>query len=337
MWKLPAPRSRHRRTGIAALACSALVAGCGGGTTGAGDASPSAQEGGKLKVVAALYPLQYLAEEVGGSAVSVTSLAAPGVEPHDLEMTAQQIAEIASADLVLYIPGFMPAVDDAVAQQASDHALDVSAGLSMLEGHDHAGEATDQAHSESDGDAHAEDGADAHPEGDHIADPHVWLSPNNMKAMAEAVAKRLSDAATADTATFKQNAQAVGVAMDKLAAEMSAGTKNCAIKPMVVAHEAFGYLAKDLGFTQIGISGLSPEAEPSPARIKQITDVVTAEKVSTIYYETLISPKVAQTIAAETGAKTAVLDPIEGNTDGKGYEALMRENLSTLRAGQSCA
>ena len=141
-----------------------LLSACGGAST-AGESSPAAAEG-TTSVVAAFYPLEYAAREVGGDAVSVTSLTPPGVEPHDLELTAAQVAEIASADLVLYVKGFQPAVDEAVAQQAADRAIDVSAGLTLLAG---------EAHSDEEGEAHAdEEGA---------TDPHVWLAPANMAAI----------------------------------------------------------------------------------------------------------------------------------------------------------
>ena len=126
--------------------------------------------------------------------------------------------------------------------------------------------------------------------------------------------------------------------MATLTSEFKAGLAACRTNTMVVSHDAFGYLANAFGLNQVGISGLSPEAEPSPARIKDVADIVAKEGVTTIYYETLVDPKVAQTLADETGATAAKLDPLEGLTDGSSgdYASIMRENLATLITGQGC-
>jgi zinc transport system substrate-binding protein len=303
-----------RRLALAAsvAAGALLLSACGGATTAGGPSAGGAD--GATSVVAAFYPLEYAAGEVGGDAVTISSLTPPGVEPHDLELTAAQVAEIASADVVLYVKGFQPAVDEAVAQQAADRAIDVSAGLALLAGEANSGE----------------EGA---------TDPHVWLAPANMAAIGGVIADRLAEldpesatAIAADTAAFQQ-------AMTDLDAEFAQSLAECASRDLVVSHEAFGYLADAYDLNQIGISGLSPEAEPSPARMREVADLVRANGVSTIYYETLVDPKVAQTIADETGAQTAVLDPLEGLAEGAtgDYATVMADNLATLVAGQSCS
>ena len=262
---------------------------------------------GKVNVVAAFYPLQYAASAVGGSAVSVSNLTAPGVEPHDLELSAAQVAEISSADLVLYVKGFQPAVDDAIAQQAADRAIDVTANLTLLAG-------------------------------DDGADPHVWLDPANMSAIGKTIASRLSSIDPAAKSTFTSGSAALTTAMTALTRDYKAALGNCASDKLVVSHDAFGYLAKAFGFTQMGISGLNPEAEPSPARMREIADFVSTNNVSTIYYETLVDPKVAQTLATETGVTAAMLDPLEGlAADSTGdYLSVMKDNLATLKVGQKC-
>lgn len=279
-------------TALLLVACSSSS----DGTSAPADDRPS--------VVAAFYPLQYAAESVGGDAVTVTSLTPPGVEPHDLELSAQQVAQIADADVVLYVKGFQPAVDEAVAQQAADRAIDVSAALPLL-----------------------------------AADPHVWLAPRNMATIGSTVAERLATLDPAAASTFTENATALTEAMTALDTDFRTGLAQCRSTDLVVSHEAFGYLADAYGLTQVGISGLSPEAEPSPARMKEVADLVTAEGVTTIYYETLVDPKVAETIAAETGATAAVLDPLEGLAEGStgDYASIMQQNLATLVTGQGCA
>jgi len=265
---------------------------------GSPDSTPTS---GGLRVVAAFYPLQFAAQQVLGDAATVSVLTPPGAEPHDIELTPQQAGEVADADLVLYIPGFQPALDAAL--EGRSNALDVTRTIAELPG----------------------------PEGG--TDPHVWLNPLNMSAIGAAIADRL-----ASTQGVAARQQSFNAAMDALNTEWQAGTSSCAQPTLVVSHDAFAYLAAQYGFTQVGIAGLSPDAEPSPARIAEIADLVTEQGITTIYYETLVDPKVAQTIAAETGATTALLDPIEGIAEGSSgdYASIMQTNLQTIRAGQSC-
>jgi zinc transport system substrate-binding protein len=283
------------------------------GCRDAGSVGSLASDDGRPSVVAAFYPLAYAAQQVGGDAVHVTSLTPPGVEPHDLELSATQVADIAAADVVLYVKGFQPAVDEAVQQQAADRAIDVSAGLNLLSGDttDGSGGATD---------------------------PHIWLDPANMAAIGDAVAARIAELVPASADGVERDRQAFSDSMTALAGRFRDGLRTCASRSLVVSHEAFGYLAKAFGLTQVGISGLSPEAEPSPARLKSVAELVRAQGVTTIYYETLVDPKVAQTVADETGARTAVLDPLEGLVDGStgDYVSIMNTNLATLVAGQGC-
>lgn len=292
----------RRWPALALAAVIPLAAACAPASMGSPD-----QAGSGPRVVAAFYPLQYAAESVGGTGVEVTNLTQPGVEPHDLELSAQQVGQIADADLVLYVKGFQPAVDEAIAQQAPDRAIDVSAALSRL----------------------TLDGA---------ADPHVWLDPANMSAIGTAIAERLAEISPDDAAAYAKNSAALSAAMSALSADYSAALEQCRTRTMVVSHDAFGYLAHAFGLNQIGISGLSPEAEPSPARIREVADIVAKENVNTIYYETLVDPKVAQTIADETGASAQKLDPLEGLQPGStgDYVSVMRENLATLAKGQGC-
>ena len=290
---MPVLRPRRGLAVVAVLAALLALAGCGGSSGG-----------DRPSVVAAFYPLAYAAEQVGGDGIDVIDLTPPGAEPHDLELTAQQVAQIADADLVLYIPGFQPAVDEAIAQQAGDRAVDVTNGIAMIPG-----------------------------------DPHVWLNPANMTIIGNNVAGRLgaSFPDLADAADY--GAANLGKAMSALNDEWLQGTAQCRIRDLVVSHEAFGYLAEAYDFTQVGIAGLSPESEPSPARLAEVAALVKEKGITTIYYETLVDPKVAETVAAETGATTAVLDPLEGLPEGYDgdYVTVMLDNLAQVTAGQECS
>ena len=297
---------------ISLATASVAVAACTS-TSGSPSTGPQSADGSsRPTIVAAFYPLEYAARAVGGDAYDVIGLTPPGGEPHDLELSAAQVAKIAGADLVLYVKGYQPAVDEAVAQQAADHSLDVSAGLTLLP---------------------------TAPDGDQTAaDPHVWLNPLNMAAIGTAVTDRLSSSAPDDSSAFAANNERLGSEMAALNEQFTTGLASCRSRIMVVSHEAFAYLGSAYGFTQVGISGLSPDAEPSPARMRDVADLVTREGVTTIYYETLVDPKVAKTLADETGATSAVLDPIEGLVAGsdESYPTVMASNLTTLRTGQGC-
>lgn len=280
------------------------------------------QTGGTLRVVAAFYPLQYAAQRVAGDRAQVTGLTPPGVEPHDLELTPSQVAAIRDADLVIYLPGFQPAVDEAVKAEAGDRALDASAGLTLLP-------ATEAEAKEA-----AADGAPV-----PTSDPHVWLNPLNLAAIGSTVNERLAALAPDARESFSSGLRGLTDDMKALDSRWSSGTATCASRDLVVSHSAFGYLADRYRFTQIGISGLVPDAEPAPATIADVTDFVRSNSVRTIYYETLVDPKVATVIAQETGAATAVLDPLEGVAEGSSdtYITVMDRNLATVIAGQPCS
>lgn len=288
------------------VAVTAVLAGCGG-TPDEDSASPSGESA--VTAVASHYPVEFLVSRIGGDAVAVDTLTAPGAEPHDVELTPQQVASLQDSDTVFYISGYQPAVDDAVGG-ASNTVVDLSDGLASRVSDEQSG-----------------------------TDPHIWLDPTLMSAMAVTVADTLTAADPDNAATFRANAESLQEELATLDEQWAAGTANCESRTMVVNHEAFGYLADRYGFDQKGISGLSPENEPSAEAIAELTEFVRNNNVSTVYTETLVDPAVAETIAAETGASTAVLDPIEGLAEGSDgdYLSIMADNLETLRAGQACS
>jgi zinc transport system substrate-binding protein len=308
------------RWAAALLSCLGLVAlaGCGGGSAADG-AAP------RLNVVAAFYPLQYAVEQIGGDQVKVTGLTKPGVEPHDIELTARAVARVATADAVVYLRGFQNAVDEAVDSQAKGRGFDVTAPAHL-----------DLAAVP---DGHEDQSPGQRPSGASASDPHFWLDPQRYAAVADAIAARLSRIDPANAADYQSRAKAFTARLSSLDAEFAAGLKDCRSRDLVTGHAAFGYLAEAYGLHQVGISGLTPESEPSPSALARIASTVKDEGVRTIYAETLVSREVAETLARETGARLAVLDPLEGLTDesaGHDYFAVMRANLQTLRAGQEC-
>ncbi|MEV4769074.1 metal ABC transporter substrate-binding protein [Micromonospora humida] len=311
-------RTPLRALTAAATALLVLTGGTACSTEGAG-ADPD-----RVDVVAAFYPLQFVAERVGGDAVTVTNLAKPGAEPHDLELNPRQVGQVSEAELVFYLKGFQPAVDEAVAQNAGDRAFDVTTVAPLrdatADGHDHEGE-----------DGHAEESGGK--------DPHLWLDPTRLATVADRLAERLGAVDPDRAADYTTRARTLRGELEKLDTEYTAGLKTCQRREIVVSHAAFGYLAERYQLEQIGLTGLTPDTEPAPQRLAEVAREAREHRATTIFFETLVSPKVAETIAAEVGAKTAVLDPIEGlSADGGGdYLSVMRTNLTTLRTALGCS
>ncbi|WP_449482019.1 metal ABC transporter substrate-binding protein [Streptomyces avidinii] len=306
--------------GAVALAATALTA-CSGTAGAAGG------KDGKLDVMASFYPMQFLAEQIGKDHVKVDTLTKPGVEPHDLEITPKQTAQLGEADVVLYLKSLQPAVDKAVAQSGVKNVVD-AAGLTKLEvhgasGHDHAAE---EGHTEGDGHDHGH--------GESGEDPHVWLDPVKYAEIAKGVGAALEKSDPDHAADYKKNTDELLAKLGALDTEFKDGLKNTASKTFITTHSAFGYLAERYGLDQEGISGVDPESEPSPARMKDLQSIAKKDNVSTVFFETLASDKTAKTLATDTGLKTDVLDPLEGITDksqGADYFEVMRSNLKNLQ------
>jgi zinc transport system substrate-binding protein len=284
---------------LAVLLAGTVLAACGDGGGQRGGAAD-----GRVRVTASFYPLQFVAEQVGGDRVQVTNLTKPGAEPHDLELEPRALAEVTESDLLLYLAGFQPAVDDAVAAQ-SPHAFDVTEAADLT--------------------------------GD---DPHFWLDPTRLASVGDAVADQLAEVDPDGAQAYAAGAQHLRGELEQLDDELSAGLADCAVSELVTSHAAFGYLADRYGFEQVGIAGIAPDAEPSPQQVARVAETVRRTGVTTVYSEVLVDPAVAQTVASETGAQVAVLDPVEGITDssaGRDYLAVMRANLATLEKGQACS
>lgn len=290
--------------------------------TAAAACSSSTDSGGDgLRVVAAFYPLAWMAEQVAGDRARVETLTKPGAEPHDLELTPQDVATMTEADLVVYLAMFQPAVDEAVAREADDRAYDVTPDASL-----------DLTYTP------IEEGEDSGEAG--TVDPHFWLDPLRLADVGDAFAARLGDADPENAQAFLNNAATLRTSLEELDVEIATALTSCEQRDLVTSHTAFGYLAQRYDMEQVGITGLVPEEEPSPPELAAVSDFVRANGVRTIYYETLVSPAVAETLARETGATTAVLDPLEGLTDessGDDYIEVMRTNAQTLQRGQGCA
>jgi zinc transport system substrate-binding protein len=317
----PAPRTLAATA--AALLALTGVAACG--EDGAAGADPD-----RIDVVAAFYPLQYLTERVGGDGVNVTNLAKPGAEPHDLELNPGQVGEVTEAELIVYLKGFQPAVDEAIEQSGGDRSFDVAGVEPLLDA-----SAGGHSHEEEEGEEGHEGEEEEHAGG---KDPHVWLDPTRLATIGDQLAQRLGAADPDRAADYTARAGQLRTELETLDQEYATGLANCQRREIVVSHTAFGYLAERYQLEQVGITGLTPEDEPSPQRLAEVAEEAREHGATTIFFETLVSPKVAETIAREVGAQTAVLDPIEGLQPGSDddYLAIMRTNLTTLKSALSC-
>ena len=333
---------------ILAAACAAATALALSACTSTATSGDSSSKDGKLTVMASFYPLQYLAEKIGGEHVSVTSLTPEGAEPHDLELSPKMVDSLSSADAVVYLAGFQSAVDEAIEQQAPKTVIDVSPAAELIEAGTDANhpaeeeeEATDEAQSgETEGHNHDHEGHDHEGHEHHhdmSADPHFWLDPTRMAHAATLVGDKLAEADSAHADVYKANAKTLAEELNTLSDTLVTKTSSCKVRTFVTAHTAFGYLADRTGLTQVGISGLDPESSPSPARLAEIAQIAKEQGVTTIFTEALIDPKVAQTLADDLGITTAVLDPIESQTDAsKDYAATMNSNIDALTKALDC-
>lgn len=294
---------RYRRLLPLALSAALLATACGARANGNGDP----------KIVAAFYPLAWLAGQVAGPDATVQNLTKPGAEPHDLELTPRQVVDVGEARLAFYIQGVQPAVDKAVHEHAKGHSLDAASLVKTLPA--------------------------PQDEADHSAeDPHLWLDPSRFATVTTALGERLASIDASHAAGYRSRAAQVVTKLTALDGEFRTGLRDCARKEIVTSHSAFGYLAQRYGLTQVGVTGLDPQAEPSPGRLASLTQLVRRTRATTVFTETLASPKTATTLANEAGVRTEVLDPVEGVRPGSSddYFSIMRRDLATLRPALGC-
>ena len=289
------------------------------GCTGSTGNSANQDSSGKLSVVTSFYPMYDFASKVGGDKVSVTNLTPAGVEPHDWEPSSSDMIRLENAQVFIYNGSGMEHWVDSVLSALENKKLlvvEASAGAPFLT---------------------VSGSADA---ANASVDPHVWLDPQIAKIEMKAILDAFKTADPENAVYFQANYDKYALEFDKLDAEFTSALAKVPRKNIVVAHNAFGYLCNAYGLTQVPIEGLSADSEPDAARMSEIIDFVSKNNVKVIFFEELVSPKVAETIAAETGSTTAVLNPLEGLSEadqaaGKDYFSVMRENLKTLTAALS--
>lgn len=291
----------------------------------------------RLSVVASFYPLAEWAAAVGGERVAVQNLTPAGSEPHDFEPTPGDLRRIREADVVVTLgAGFQPAVDRALAWLTGRQVRFVATeGLRLRTSEEARG------HDEAAGGRAGGATSDGRQPGDLVWDPHVWLDPLLAKAIVAGLAAALARADPAGRAVYEANARAYAARLEALDATYRQTLAACRRRELVTSHASFGYLVARYGLEQEAIGGISPEAEPTPGRLAALVNFVRTHDVRYIFTETLVSPRVAETLARETGVSTLVLNPLEGLSSrelalGKDYFSVMEENLRSLATGLEC-
>ncbi|MBI4288379.1 MAG: zinc ABC transporter substrate-binding protein [Chloroflexi bacterium] len=302
------------RITLLSLSLTALLLSLVLGAAGCRAAGPGA-DSGKVNVVASFYPLYDAARQVGGDKASVSNLVPAGTEPHDFEPTPRDIATLTKARLVVYNgAGFEEWMERVLPDLKKAGVLAVSAT-----------QTTELLQMEDEDDPSKK-----------VPDPHVWLDPVRMQRIVNAIKDAYVQVDPANRAFYEANAAAYVSKLDALDKSYQATLSKYSIKTIVTSHNAFGYLARRYGIDVIFISGLSPEAEPSPRKLAEITRLARERGVKYIFFESLVSPRLAETVAKEVGAQTLVLNPIEGLSDqeiagGKSYITVMQDNLANLK------
>ncbi|MDR2354788.1 MAG: metal ABC transporter substrate-binding protein [Clostridiales Family XIII bacterium] len=310
---------------ILSIGCALLFlfAGCGTKETPAADGAGSEAQDALLSVCASFYPMYDFAVKIGGEKARVTNMVPAGTEPHDWEPAAADIAGLEAADIFVYNGAGMEHWAHDILESLQNEDLivaEASAGITLREGHH----------------AHDEEEAEEEEEEEEGYDPHVWLDPLNAKRETENIKNAFASADPANADYYEANYAKYAAEFDALNEEFKEALSACQNRDIIVAHEAFGYLCAAYELNQVAIEGLSPDSEPDPAKMAEIIDFAQEHAVKVIFFEELVSPKVAEAVAEAVGAETRVLSPIEGLSDaeataGGDYFSVMRQNLEALK------
>lgn len=343
------------------LALTAAVAmsltACSSSTPKAG--STTSAPANAVSVTTSIYPIEYLVNEVSGGKVKVNELTAPGASAHDAEVSPADVSSIEKTKAMLYIKGFSSAIDEAASNVSIKPVVNIGDSVNLLtpeqlgpnaesedhdhEGHDHDAkghdhDAKDHDH-EAEGHDHDAKGHD-HEGHDHGAfDPHFFTDPSRMALAVAPVVKTLSDIDPSNAETYKANGEKLKGKLDALAKEYkdTLNAQKCESTTFVVTHQAFGYLATENGLTQVGIAGIDPDTEPSPARVKEVTDTMKKAGSTVIFATSESEKKGAEAVAKEAGATVQLLDPAVSHLDqSKDYIAVMQNNLKLLKDAMKC-
>lgn len=331
----------YRTRALSSIVALAMLAACGGSGT-ADDTvvdSTTVPAADRLSVAVALFPIEDIVRGVGGDTVEIVRLVEPGMPAHDAELTASQLKSLSASDAVFFLgENFQPSVEKAIAQlPATVKAVD----LYSVDGVTHL-ETGDTKKTSDHGDDHGSHGAEDHDEHNHgDEDPHVWLDPANMEAMARAVSSTLSTLVPDAADVIAANTTAYLAQLSSLGDEIETAFDTCASRTLVTAHDAFGHFARRARITTAPITGINPQDQPSAKELEAIADVARDAKVSTVFFETALPDNLSVTVADAIGASVDVLDPVETVTadalsSGSTYTSIMRDNIARMAKGLGC-
>lgn len=280
----------------------------------------------KLEIVTSFYPMYDFTKNVTKDKANVSMLIDGGVDSHDYEPSAKDMAKIQNADVFIYNSNEMETwVETVIANidTSKVKVIEASEGIKLLDGSDEHDEHGDE--EEHEGHDHS-----------HVHDPHVWLNPLLAREEVYNISKGIAEIDQDNQEFYEKKAEQYSDELTELSDEYRLAFSNAKSKKFVTQHMAFSYLANEYGLEQIAISGLSPEQEPTPKELKGIQDLVKEEGINVIYTESSASEKIAKTISDATGAKLAVLNPMESVSKkdrdaGEDYLSIMEKNLESLK------
>lgn len=271
----------------------------------------------KISVVTSFYPIYFLTAQIGGDLVNVYNLTPAGIEPHDYELTSQDIVKVKKSKMLVLNGGGLEVWSNDLKKIVginNPKVVLLSDGLinqEMIEN------------------------------GENKKDPHIWLSPSLAVKMSEKIVANLIEIDSGNKEYYQSNFNVLKTELINLDVSYKKELANCGKRSIITAHNAFGYLAKDYGISQISIAGISPEEEPSIQKLAQVAKIAKENEIKYIFFESLSNPKLSQTIAREVGAETLVLNPLESLSKedierGKNYFTEMKENLNNLKKALEC-
>lgn len=281
------------------------------------------EDDGKLKIMTTFYPMYEFTKNIAGDKADVELLIPSTIEPHDWEPTPKDIGNIQKADLFVYNSADMETwVSDITASiDSSDVAVvEASKGIKLIE-EDEEAEESEEEHEH---------------EHSHHADPHVWLSPVLAQQEVQTITDALIKVDPDNKEYYETESSKYIEKLKALDEEYKTELKGITSNEFITQHTAFSYLAKEYGLVQVPIAGLSPDEEPSAAKLAELKKFAEEHEINVIYFEELTSSKVAETLANELGADTEVLNALEGLSDeqqkaGEDYITVMEENLTQLK------
>lgn len=266
----------------------------------------------KIKIAVTFNPLKEFTEAVGGDKVQVETIIPNGSEPHDFDPRAKDLINIENADIFVYNGLNMePWVDKVISNLQNKDIIKVesSKNVNAIEVEEHESE-------------------EGHEHGAY--DPHTWLGLTSAKVQAKNITDALIKIDEKNKDFYEKNYKQFEGELDKLLNEYKPKFQALKNKNFVTGHAAFAYFCRDFGLKQNSIEGVFAEGEPTPKKLKVLTDYCKENKVKTIFVEDMVSPKVSETLAKEVGANIKTIYTVEASEDNKSYIQSMESNIKEV-------